>query len=198
MSFGKHQAGYHVPFTEPCHKGLIGGVLQKWLSFWKVVLLEGSPIFTEELWSSVRVTIGFSVTSLTKALLAQFGRVASSRKSLGGSKLLTFKNDGGPCILGDLQCCRNVWYLSPDLCPEDNPVSELYGQFLRPHGLVFALTSTVNCGTLYRQVCAFPYHVQSITFTTGGLQSSCRNISRMINGNRMHLSTISSLSKGSE
>jgi hypothetical protein len=26
----------------------------------------------------------------------------------------------------------------------------------------FALTCTVNCGTLYRQVCAFPNHVQSI------------------------------------
>ena len=36
-----------------------------------VVLLEGSPISTEELWSSVRVTIGFLVTSLTKALLPQ-------------------------------------------------------------------------------------------------------------------------------
>ena len=61
------------------------------------------------------------------------------------------------------------------------------------HGLVFALTCTVNCGTLYRQVCAFPNSVQSIEFTTAGLQSSCRNISRMINGNRMHLSSISSL-----
>ena len=40
------------------------------------VLVEGSPISTEELWSSVRVTIGFLVTSLTKALIpliAQFG-----------------------------------------------------------------------------------------------------------------------------
>ena len=52
---------------------------------------------------------------------------------------------------------------------------------------------TVNCGTLYRQVCAFPNHVQSIEFTTSGLQSSCRNILRMINGSRMHLSSISSL-----
>ena len=34
-----------------------------------VVLLEGSPIATEELWSSVKVTIRFLVTSLTKALL---------------------------------------------------------------------------------------------------------------------------------
>jgi hypothetical protein len=36
-----------------------------------VVLLEGSPISTEVLWSSVRVTIGFLVTTLTKALLPQ-------------------------------------------------------------------------------------------------------------------------------
>jgi hypothetical protein len=39
-------------------------------------------------------------------------------------------------------------------------------------------------------VCGFPNHVQLIEFTTGGLQSSCRN---MINGNRMHLSSIWSL-----
>jgi hypothetical protein len=31
---------------------------------------------------------------------------ASSRKSLGGSKLLPLKNDRGHCVLGDLQCCR--------------------------------------------------------------------------------------------
>ena len=31
----------------------------------------------------------------TSPLIAQFGRAASSRKSLGGSKLLPFKNDGG-------------------------------------------------------------------------------------------------------
>ena len=125
--------------------------------------------------------------------IAQFGRAASSRKSLGGSKLLPFKNDGGHCVLGDLQCCRNVLVPFPRSVPRHNPVSELYGQFLQPHGLVFALTCTVNCGTLYRQVCAFPNHVQSIEFTTGGLQSSCRNISRMIIGNRMHLSSISGL-----
>ena len=36
--------------------------------------------------------------------IAQFGWAPSSRKSLGGSKLLPFKNDGGHCVLGDLQC----------------------------------------------------------------------------------------------
>ena len=46
------------------HQGLIW-----WSAAEMVVLLEGSPIFTEELWSSVRVTIGFFVTSLTEAFL---------------------------------------------------------------------------------------------------------------------------------
>ena len=85
------------------------------------------------------------------------------------------------------------WYSFPDLCLDTILSRVRYGQFLRPHGLVFALTCTVNCGTSYRQLCAFPNHVQSTEFTTGILQSSCRNISRMIIGNRMHPSSISSL-----
>ena len=125
--------------------------------------------------------------------ISQFGRAACSRKSLGGSKPLPFKNDGGHCVLGDLQCCQHFLVPFPRSMPQHNPVSELYGYFLRPHCLDFALTCTVNCGTLYKQVCAFLNHVLSVEFTTGGLQSSCRNISRMINGNRMHLSSISSL-----
>ena len=48
--------------------------------------------------------------------LAQFGRADSSRKSLGGAKLLTFKNDEGHCVLGDLQCCRNVFGSIPQIC----------------------------------------------------------------------------------
>jgi hypothetical protein len=115
---------------------------------------------------------------------AQFGRVASSRKSLGGSKLLPLRMMYATFI-GDLQCCRH--FLEPFLrsVPRHNPLSDLYGQFLWPHGLVFALICTVNCGTLYRPVCSFPNPVQSIDFTTGELQSCCRN--------GMHLSSISSL-----
>ena len=89
-----------------------------------VVLLEGSPFSTLKLWSSVRVTI------------AQFGRAASSRKSLGGSKRFPIKSDGGHCVLGDLQCCRHFLVPFPRSVPQHNPVSELYGQFLHPHGLV--------------------------------------------------------------
>ena len=114
--------------------------------------------------------------------IAQFGRGASSRKSLCGSKLLPFNNDGGHCVLGDLQCSRHVLVPFTRSVSKHNPVPELYRQFLQPHGLVFAQRCTVYCGTLYRQVCAFPNHAQS----------SCRNIS-MMDGNRMHLCSILSL-----
>ena len=94
----------------------------------------------------------------------------------------------GPSMLQTFFCTL------PQICaPRYNPVSEVYRQFLRLHGLVCALTCTVNCGTLYRQVWAFPNHVHSTEFTTGGLQSSCRNISRMISGYRMHRSSILSV-----
>ena len=135
-----------------------------------VVLLEGSPISTEELWSSVseHLVFGHLSDQDPSPPIAQFVWAASSRKSLGGSKLLPFTIDGGHCVLGDLQCCRNLLVPFPRIVPRHNPVSELYGQFLPPHDMIFALTCTVNCGTLYRQVCAFPNTVQSIEFNTGG------------------------------
>ena len=64
-----------------------------------LVLLEGSPISTEDLWSSVRVTLGFLVTSLTKAL-AQFGQVASSRKNLGSSNFFHLRMMEATVFLG--------------------------------------------------------------------------------------------------
>ena len=140
-----------------------------------VVLLEGASISIEELWSSVRMTIGvldYLPDQGPSPPIVKFGWAASSR-SLGGSKLLPFKNYGGHCVLGDLQCCRHFLAPFPRSVPRPNPVSELNGKFLQLHGLVFALTCTVICGTLYRQVCAFPNHVQSIEFTAAGLQSSC-------------------------
>ena len=95
----------------------------------------------------------------TSPPIAQFGHAAISRKSLGCSKLILFKNDGDHCVLGDLQCCRTV-LVAPDLCLDtilsqsytDNSF-ELMAWFLLWH---------VNCGTLYRQMSAFPNHVQSI------------------------------------
>ena len=86
------------------------------------------------------MTFIFLVPSLTKALfppIAKFGQVASSSKSIGGSKLLPFKNDGSHCVLGDLQYCRNGLVSFPRSVPRHNPVSEHYGQFILPDGLVF-------------------------------------------------------------
>ena len=80
------------------HKGQIGGAAEM------VVLLEGSPISTEELWSSVsdHQVLGHLPDQGPYPPIVQFGLAASSIKSLGGSKLLPFKN-GGHCVLGDLQ-----------------------------------------------------------------------------------------------
>ena len=82
-----------------------------------VVLLDGSPISTEVL--GHLIDQGFSHT------IAQFGQAASCRKSLGGSKLLPF-NNGGHCVLGNLQCYRNVFVPFPRSVPRHSPVSELY------------------------------------------------------------------------
>jgi hypothetical protein len=84
--------------------------------------------------------------------IAQFSRAASFRTSLGVSKRFPFKNNGGHFVLGDLQSCRHFLLPFPRSMPRHNHVSELYEHFLRPHGLLFALTCTVICGTLYRCV----------------------------------------------
>ena len=54
------------------------------------------------------------------SLIAQFGWAVSSRKSLGGLKLLPIKNDGSHCVFGDLQCRRHFLYPSPDLYLDTN------------------------------------------------------------------------------
>ncbi len=107
------------------------------------------------------------------------------------AELVSFKHDSQNWFSSDQRIL--FLYPSSDLCLKYNPVSAVCRHFLELHGLVCALICIVNCGTLYRQVCAFPNHVQSTEFTTGGLQSSYRNISRMISGNRMHLSSILSV-----
>ena len=91
-------------------------------------------------------------------------QAASSRKSLGGSKLLPF--------LWTFNFAKKCCYPSSDLCLNTILSRSSMDNSFRPHGLVFALTCTVNCGTLYRPMCAFQNHVQSIKCMTGGLQSS--------------------------
>ena len=137
-----------------------------------VALLEGS-IATEELWSSVRVTIMFSVTSLTKALflrlLSLAGRTALGR-ALVVPNFFHLRMMETTVLLGTFNCAELFWYPSPDLCLDTILSRSSTDNSFDIMAWFFALTCTVNCGTLYRQVHAFPNHVQSIEFTTGGLQ----------------------------
>ena len=117
--------------------------------------MEGSHISTEELWSSVRVTIRFLVTSLTKALLPRL--LSLARRPALGSVLVVpnffhLRIIEATVFLA-LQYCRLFLVPFPRSVPRHIPVSELYGQFPRPHGFVFP-----------------------IEFITGGFQSSCRKI----------------------
>ena len=111
-------------------------------------LLEGSPISTED-----QRVLGHLPDQGPSPPIAQFGWEATSMESLGGSKRIPFKNDGGTVFLGSFNATEMFLVPFPKPVPRHNPVSELYGQFLGSHGLVFALTCTVNCGILYRCVC---------------------------------------------
>ena len=92
-----------------CHKAQTSGVLQWLLSFWNINRRSTS---TQHLCRSTRVTIRFLVTSW------QFGRAASSKKN-------QFKNYGGHCALGNLQCSNIVLVAFPRSVPPHNPVFEL-------------------------------------------------------------------------
>ena len=160
------------------HKVLIGGVLQRWLSFWKVL---PSP---QRNCRALSVTIGILVPSQPKVLLPQLlslARWPALGRVLGGSKLLPRMMEA-TVFLGTLNDVKNNWYPSTDLCLDTIlSRSSTDNSFNLMHWLL--LWHALNCGTLYTQMCAFPNIVQSIECTTGGLQSTCRNISRMINGN---------------
>ena len=81
-----------------------------------VVLLEGSPISTDELWSSVRVTIA---TSLTKALLLRLLSLAG-QTALGRDWVVPnffhLSMIETTMFLGTYNTEEIVWYPSPDLC----------------------------------------------------------------------------------
>ena len=84
-----------------------------------VVLLEGSPISTEELWSSVRMTIGFLVTSLTKALLPRLLCLAglpALGRALVVTNFLHLRMMEATVFLGTVNAAEMFWYPSPDLC----------------------------------------------------------------------------------
>jgi hypothetical protein len=95
------------------HKGLIGGALQRWPSGTFSHLHRG----TLELCQIDHRVLGHLPDQGPCPLIAQFVQAASSKKILGGSKLIPFKNDGGHCSLRPLMLQHNFFgYHSPDLC----------------------------------------------------------------------------------
>ena len=84
-----------------------------------VVLLEGSPISTEELWCSFRVTIRFLVTSMTKVLLPRLlslaGRPARGRV-LVVPNFFHLRMMEATVFLGTFNAAEIFWYPSPNLC----------------------------------------------------------------------------------
>jgi hypothetical protein len=79
-----------------------------------VALLEGSPISTEELCQSDHRVLGHFPYQ-GPSPIAQFGRAASSRKSLGGSKLVPFKNDKATVFLGTFNSTY-IFGTLPQIC----------------------------------------------------------------------------------
>ena len=147
--------------------------MQRWLSFWKVLppLQRNSGALSE--WLAGRPALGRAL------VVPNFIHLRMMEATVF---LETFN--------APEMCC----YPSPDLCLDTILSRSSTDNSYDFHGLVFTLTYNVNYGTLYRQVCTFQNHVQSIEFTTVGLQLRMINgISRIINGNRMHMSSISSL-----
>lgn len=134
-----------------------------------VVLLKGSPLSTGQCWSS-----GWEVT---KDWWSLWQRPTDCSNWLGVYeesrcfKLLPFMDYWGCWAHWDLQSCRNVSVRFPRSAPRYNPVLEVYRQ-------LWDLIQTSVGG------------VQSTEFTTGRLQTSCRNIWQMTGGNQMHLSSV--------
>ena len=80
-----------------------------------VVLLEGSPIATEELWSSIRVTIGFLVTSLLHQLLS-LTRGTALGKVLVVPNFFHLRMMEAIVFLGTFTVVEMSGYPSPELC----------------------------------------------------------------------------------
>jgi len=90
-----------------------------WIAAEMVVLLEGSPLSTEKRWISVRVTIRFLVTSLTKALLPRSlslaGRPALQRV-LVVPNFFRLRMMEATVLIGTFNAAEICLYPSPDLC----------------------------------------------------------------------------------
>ncbi len=163
--FSKLHAGFHVSCTEERlpsgHSAIKPRLVRAAVMVWLSTTFSHLPNASLELSHS---DLGFFFTSLTKASsppIAQFGRTASSRKGSGRPKRLPFKDYGGTVLLGTLSAAEFFCNLGqicalPQFCLWALQAVPLTSWFS------FALTCTVSCKVLYRQVCGFPNQVQSV------------------------------------
>jgi hypothetical protein len=99
------------------------------------------------------------VPSLTKALLPQLLSLAmwpALERLLGVPNFFHLKGMEAT-VLGDLQCCRLFFGALPRSVPRNNPVSELYGQFLRPHAFAFQLGDLIQTGVCLSKSCPIQF-----------------------------------------
>ena len=80
------------------------------------VLLEGSPISTEELYSSVsdHWVLGHLPDQGPSPLIAQFGQL--KEESWWQQKIFSLKMMDSTVFLGTFNAAEMFWYPSPDLC----------------------------------------------------------------------------------
>ena len=160
-----------------------------------VLLPAGSIISAEDFLSSVRVTIGFLVISLTKALLVRL--LSLARRPTQGIVVVVpnffhFIIIEATVLLGNFRNIRALIYALP--------------QFYRRGLHRVPWTSWVDiCPDMQcelRDLCTYRNdwtydYVQSIKLATFGLWSHSRHISRIIRASKMHLTTIwSATAKG--
>ncbi len=164
--FSKLHAGFHVSCTEErlpsghsaIKPRLVEGCSDGWLS----TTFSHLPNASLELSHSDLWVLLYLSHQGSSPPIAQFGRMASSRKGSGRPKRLPFKDYGGHCALRNLKCSRNFFVTLARSVPCHNSVSELFRQVPLTSWFSFALTCTVSCKVLYRQVCGFPNQVQSV------------------------------------
>ena len=178
MAFGKLQAGCHVPFTEEWlpsgHSTIKAWLMECCRDGWPSGRFSHLHRGTLELCQSDHRVLGH-LPYQGPRLLSLVGRPSLGRV-LVVPNLFHLKMMEATVFLGTFNAADIIWYPSPDLCLDTILSWRSTDNFFE----LMAVFFTVYCGTLYRQMCAFPNHVQSIELTTGGLQSSCRNIARMI------------------
>ena len=105
-----------VAFTWPLyHKGLIGGVLQSWLSFWKVLHRGTLELYKSDHWVHGHLP--------KPSLLSLAGWLALGRV-LVVPNFFNLRMMEATVFLGTFNAAEMFWSPSPDLC---NPVSALWG-----------------------------------------------------------------------